>query len=991
MLLLTINYIRHQAKKIKSEPSEEPTEVSSYFSSFNSDEKDEKDNKPSKSTKAEPSKPVKKEPAADKKPATRASRSASRSRKAKKIQDDDEEEYKEEDNEEPEESDDEIVKPGKKSIKKEEDEDDGFDDDIEEIVKPAKSRRKVINEEEEDDGFDDDEIEVVSTRSKRKAPTKTTKSVPVKKLVTKDLAEPTKPKSQPKPAAPKSKPDTKKSASAAPAGGSTAQDILRSIPDAILPDVDPSKPINFHALMASRLPDDQPGLSDDIEIPVAQENCLAGLKIIFTGTMPHLSRERASGIVKQYGGEVVKSLSGRTSLVVIGADAGPAKIKKIKSLGTKTIDEDGFLQLLRDMPASGGSGEVAQKAMLKKQEEEKKIEQAAREMQQNNKKDKQKTSSSKGKVVKEEQEQEQVDDELWTTKYAPKKLSDIIGNAGAVKKLSSWLANWQKNYKTGFKKPGPDGSGIYRAVIIHGPPGIGKTTAAHLVAELQGYDVIENNASDTRSKNLLAENVTGTLSNTSISGFFGTDHDPVIHKQKKNIVMIMDEVDGMSGGDRGGVGQMAALCRTTNIPIILVCNERTLPKMRPFDRVTYDIPFRRPDANAARVRIMSIARSEGLNLEPGVVDQLVASTHADIRQILNMLSTFATTHKNLSNEKTVDMSKQWEKEVVLKPFDIVGRFFSGATFSPNSKMTMNDKIELYFNDHDFTPLMIQENYLNTLPARTGDNRVAHLDAVVKAAESISDGDLVDSKIHGSQQQWSLMPLHAVVSSIRPAFYVAGQGRTRFNFTSYLGNNSKKGKYDRLLQEIHAHARLRISGDRQEVRQDYMPLLTTKLLKPLVEEGADGVSEIIKVMDEYYLTKEDWDVIMELGVGSNKPEDVLKSVPTAVKSGFTRKYNTTSHPVPFMKSASSLSAKATASVSQEIPDLPEALGEEIEPSPEDTEENGVDEDEDVGKDKYIKVGKPKTKRAAKRGPASTGDIKETKTPRKRATTSRSKTK
>lgn len=43
----------------------------------------------------------------------------------------------------------------------------------------------------------------------------------------------------------------------------------------------------------------------------------------------------------------------------------------------------------------------------------------------------------------------------------------------------------------------------------------------------------------------------------------------------------MDEVDGMSGGDRGGVGQMAALCRETCIPIILICNDRSLPKMRP--------------------------------------------------------------------------------------------------------------------------------------------------------------------------------------------------------------------------------------------------------------------------------------------------------------------------------------------------------------------------------------------------------------------------
>jgi replication factor C subunit 1 len=70
--------------------------------------------------------------------------------------------------------------------------------------------------------------------------------------------------------------------------------------------------------------------------------------------------------------------------------------------------------------------------------------------------------------------------------------------------------------------------------------------------------------------------------------------------------------------------------------------------LKSLDKSAYELSFRRPQANEVRSRIMSIAFREGLKLQPNVVDQLVEGTHSDIRQILNLLSTYRLTRTNLA-------------------------------------------------------------------------------------------------------------------------------------------------------------------------------------------------------------------------------------------------------------------------------------------------------------------------------------------------------
>ena len=705
---------------------------------------------------------------------------------------------------------------------------------------------------------------------------------------------------------------------------------------------------------------------DPSDYPQGEDNCLAGLTFVFTGQLASLGREQGQALVKQYGGKCPGVPSRKTSFVVLGEDAGPKKLQVIADFKLRVINEEGLFELIRKLPANGGDSAAAAKNDEKRKKEEQEIKKAALQMDleekarlaalAKNKKPELGTSSpakakadrlsngnAASKPKQKAPETPAVDTRLWTVRYAPTQLAQICGNKGQVEKMQRWLRAFPRCQHQKFKLAGADGSGTFRAIMIHGPPGIGKTTAAHLVAKLEGYDVVESNASDTRSKKLVESGLKGVLSTTSLLGYFGRG-DADAEASKKKLVLIMDEVDGMSAGDRGGVGALAAVCKKSQIPMILICNDRKLPKMKPFDFVTYDIPFRRPTTDMIRSRISTIAFREGLKLPQNVMNALIEGAGADIRQVVNMLSTAKLSMTHNENEtgevgkgQTMDhteasaMSKQWEKHIVLKPWDMVAKILGPGIWNASAKASLNDKQELYFNDHEFAPLMLQENYMGTTPQRANQysanpklRALVTLDLTSKAAESISDGDMVDRMIHGSQQQWSLMPVHAMLSFVRPASFIngsmAGHGQTRF--TQWLGKNSSQGKLTRLVKDIQGHMRLRVTADRHEIRQTYLPILFEKLVKKLQNEGKEAVPDVIEVMDQYYLTKDDFDAILELGVG-DADQDKIK-IETQTKATFTRMYNAQSHPLPFMKSSSVLAPRRAPA--KEKPDLEEAQEE-----------------------------------------------------------------
>ncbi len=100
-----------------------------------------------------------------------------------------------------------------------------------------------------------------------------------------------------------------------------------------------------------------------------------------------------------------------------------------------------------------------------------------------------------------------------------------------------------------------------------------------------------------------------------------------------------------------------------------------------------------------------------------------------------------------------------------------------------------------------------------------------------------------------------------------------------------------------MQELQKHMRIHISANKLGVGMDYLSVLKTLLTKPLIKKGVEGIPRVIELMNEYSITREDFDTICELATWPNQ-KDPTSEIDAKTKSAFTRQYNKEAHKNPF---------------------------------------------------------------------------------------------
>nr|AAC52140.1 ISRE-binding protein [Mus musculus] len=697
--------------------------------------------------------------------------------------------------------------------------------------------------------------------------------------------------------------------------------------ESVSPEDSEKKRTNYQAYR-SYLNREGPKALGSKEIPKGAENCLEGLTFVITGVLESIERDEAKSLIERYGGKVTGNVSKKTNYLVMGRDSGQSKSDKAAALGTKILDEDGLLDLIRTMPGKRSKYEMAAEAEMKK--EKSKLERTPQKNDQGKRKispakkeseskkckltllknspmkavKKEASTCPRGLDVKETHGSRSSNKEeclLWVDKYKPASLKNIIGQQGdqsCANKLLRWLRNWhksspeeKKHAKFGKLASKDDGSS-FKAALLSGPPGVGKTTTASLVCQELGYSYVELNASDTRSKNSLKAVVAESLNNTSIKGFYTSGAAPSVSARH---ALIMDEVDGMAGNeDRGGIQELIGLIKHTKIPIICMCNDRNHPKIRSLVHYCFDLRFQRPRVEQIKSAMLSIAFKEGLKIPPPAMNEIILGANQDVRQVLHNLSMWCAQSKALTYDQAKADSQRAKKDIRLGPFDVTRKVFAAG--EETAHMSLMDKSDLFFHDYSIAPLFVQENYLHVKPVAAGGDMKKHLMLLSRAADSICDGDLVDNQIR-SKQNWSLLPTQAIYASVLPGELMRGYMTQFPSFPSWLGKHSSTGKHDRIVQDLSLHMSLRTYSSKRTVNMDYLSHIRDALVRPLTSQGVEGAQHVIKLMDTYYLMKEDFENIMEVSSWGGKPSAFSKLDPK-VKAAFTRAYNKEAHLTPY---------------------------------------------------------------------------------------------
>ena len=317
----------------------------------------------------------------------------------------------------------------------------------------------------------------------------------------------------------------------------------------------------------------------------------------------------------------------------------------------------------------------------------------------------------------------------WVEKYRPARFDEIKGQNEAVEKVRNFVKNRAR------KK---------NSMILYGPPGTGKTSLAHAAANEMGAEIFEINASDFRSRDKLDQILRPAMEQKSLTN--------------SGKIILVDEVDGISEADWGGLPELISLIDAASWPVILTANDIWDKKFSALRKKCELVQLKEIDYRTVKDVLISVLRKEGKFIDNDILTGIAVKARGDLRAAINDLhvaSGMEDPSKILDNERN--------REVDI--FNAL-RFIFKEKSSENT-LRILDSVNLPL---DQIMLWIEEN----IPAEYRGKEL------YKAYDLLSLADVFNGRIY-KQQYWRFLVYENIFLSYGIASAKTG---VKHGFTNY---------------------------------------------------------------------------------------------------------------------------------------------------------------------------------------------------------------